>query len=168
MPVPDRPVSGASIESVWGQDIHDRTFSPKGCFVHGAAATTIASTATGLDLDTANEDPGGWLGGPIPGETLEVPTGAEGLYVLSASYDVAGVDSQFVYISYALNGSFAGAITVAAKSSVTMQGIISAQELLSAGDVLSTQAFKITVTGSACTVRCKSFKLARIGHEYGA
>jgi hypothetical protein len=78
MPDPTRPVAGAPIDTDWGQQVHDRVFQPKGVRGHGAADNNVGSAYERLPLDTADDDPGGWLTG---GDSYEVPAGAGGLYL---------------------------------------------------------------------------------------
>src|SRR6185295_14616005 len=102
MPLPDRPVSHASIESVWGQAVHDYTFAPLGTSVHGATGVTVGSTFAGLPMDTVDDDPGGWLGADL----IEVPTGGEGLYLGAAFFVVTSATTGLTVVaSYAINGS---------------------------------------------------------------
>ena len=167
MPVPDRPVSGASIESVWGQDIHDRVFAPKGCHVHGSAASNVSTTYAGLQLDTVDSDPGGFL--DAANEAVEIPTGAEGLYLLVVQYrTTTGTDGQSVLCSYALNGTPVNATTIDCLTGVAPQGTVTGIEQLVAGDVFTCQARKLASGGATPDVQVMAFRLVRIGDDYGA
>jgi hypothetical protein len=79
MPVPTRPSTGGPVESVWGQEVHDRIFLPAGGIFRGGAAVGVAPAKCKL---TALSDPGGWLSG---GDTLVCPADAEGVYLVAAS-----------------------------------------------------------------------------------
>ena len=76
MPDPTRPVAGAPIDTDWGQQVHDATFTPKGVRVAGGTASSVDAAFEQLQLNTATDDPGGWLAS----DTLTVPAGAGGLY----------------------------------------------------------------------------------------
>ena len=76
MPDPTRPVAGAPIDTDWGQQIHDRVFQPKGVRSRHNTTQTVGTTFEQLGINTADDDPGGWLAS----DTLTVPAGAGGLY----------------------------------------------------------------------------------------
>ena len=76
MPDPTRPVAGAPIDTDWGQQVHDRTFTPRGVRVAGGATSSVDAAFEQLQLNTAVDDPGGWLSS----DTLEVPAGGGRLY----------------------------------------------------------------------------------------
>jgi hypothetical protein len=82
MPLPSRPVSGTTIDSEWGQAVHDYTFAPSGCQASGGAVT-VSTSAVQLPIDTAVDDPGGYV--DIAGDRIVIPTGGDGLYNLSLS-----------------------------------------------------------------------------------
>ena len=75
MPLPDRPVAGADIETEWGQAVHDYTFAPSGCRCTGGAVSVTSSTPVVLPIDTATEDPGGYV--DTAANNVEVPVGAK-------------------------------------------------------------------------------------------
>lgn len=79
MPDPTRPVAGAPIDTDWGQQVHDRIFEPPGVRVADSDVQAVGSTYEQLGLDTVVDDPGGWLSG----DTLTVPTGRGGLYLIN-------------------------------------------------------------------------------------
>lgn len=167
MPIPDRPVSGASIESVWGQDIHDRTFSPAGCHVHGASASNVSTTYAGLDLDTVDSDPGGYL--DAANDAVEIPTDRQGLYLGVVQYrTTTGTDGQAVACSYALNGTPQAAVTIDCLTGAAPQGTLTFIETLVAGDVFTFQARKLASGGATPTVQVLAFRLIRVGDDYGA
>ena len=83
MPLPTRPVADATIETDWGQAIHDYTFAPAGCLVSGSAVSMPSGgTLATLDLSTADDDPGGYL--DAANDRIVIPTDGEGLYAISA------------------------------------------------------------------------------------
>jgi hypothetical protein len=77
MTIPTRPVGGAATETNWGQEIHDAVFTPKGARVAGGAASSVDAAYEQLQLNTAVDDPGGWLAS----DQLTVPTGAGRMYL---------------------------------------------------------------------------------------
>jgi hypothetical protein len=102
MPDPTRPVAAAPIDTDWGQQVHDRVFTPKGTRVSGGASSSIGSALAQLQLNTADDDPGGWLAA----DTLTVPAGAGGLYAyfLTATSQ-NGAAGEFTRIVLRRNGT---------------------------------------------------------------
>jgi hypothetical protein len=166
MTTPTRPVSGAAIASVWGQAVHDQVFAPKGVIAHGADGRTVSTSYAGLDLDTADSDPGGWL---IGGNLIEVPTGAEGLYLVNPGYYVtAATTGQLVMATMALNGSVIAGVGIPCITSVATQGNFSVVVDLSATDQLSFQARKAASGGADPDVQLIGLSVVRLGAEIGA
>jgi hypothetical protein len=166
MPVSSRPVTGANIASLWGQEVHDQVFAPKGVQAHGATGVSVDTSYAGLPLDTADEDPGGWL---VGGDIVEVPAGAGGLYIVNPKYAVsAGTTGQLVLGSIALNGPVVSAIGISCITSATNQGGFSEVFALSAGDQLSFQGRKAASGGADPTVQLIAMSIVRIGEEIGA
>ncbi len=166
MPLPTRPVAGAEIATEWGQEIHDRVLAPKGVIAHGAAGRTVSTTPAGLDLDTADSDPGGWL---VGGDIIEVPTGAEGLYLVNPSYYVTGgTTGQEIAATIALNGPIIAGVAIPCITSVSTQGNFSLVLTLAAGDQISAQARKSASGGADPTVQLIGMSVIRIGNEVGA
>lgn len=137
MPDPTRPVAGAPIDTDWGQQIHDRVFQPKGTRVHCApgGASSVGATYEQLAIDTADDDPGGWLGS----DELEVPTGAGGLYDYHLRCNADGSDGEAVRVELRVNGTGYASPRFALDSSVVsvpINGLID----LSAGDVITVYA----------------------------
>lgn len=165
MPLPSRPVANTTIDSEWGQAVHDWTFAPKGCDLSGTTRT-VSTTAGGLSLNisVANDDPGGWL----DTNAAVCPTDGAGLYlvilVVNSVNGTAG-DQTRAYIY--LNGvSYATAIEDNAGGTnitVTVPALIP----LTAGDVVSARAQK-KGSGTDPTVQCKSLRIVALGFEYGA
>lgn len=91
-----RPASGAPIESSWGGQVHDQTFTPRGCIANSALITGIATTVVILPLT---------VGGPnLSGGAFVAPEAGvyafDGVGVISA----AGGASAFRVYAY-LNGA---------------------------------------------------------------
>ena len=103
MPDPTRPVAGAPIDTDWGQQIHDRVFQPKGVRAHQASggSSTVGTTYEQLGIDTADDDPGGWLSS----DALTVPTGAGGLYVFFLRIGADGSDDEYARVELRVNGT---------------------------------------------------------------
>jgi hypothetical protein len=168
MPLPDRPVSHAAIESVWGQTIHDYTFAPTGFDLDTATTRTVNDTAGGqkCHLDTVNQDPAGFL--DAGNDQAEVPTGGEGLYILHVSLNsvsgTAGDETRvFIYVNGVAKAT--GLEDNAGGTNVTVTAFTI--EELSAGDILTIFAQK-KGSGTNPTVHVTSFKGVRIGAEFGA
>lgn len=163
MPIADRPVSGASIESVWGQQVHDYTFAPAGVRATTGSSTTVGTTFLGLDLDTVVQDPGGYL--DVGATQIEVPTGGEGLYILSANFNVTGsVNDQIILAGYALNGTITSTAIIYGQTGSTVKGTLPDHLTLTAGDILDFRARRVGAPNVdvTCTV-----SLIRVGAEYG-
>src|SRR5687768_12783547 len=108
MPVPTRPVSGAVIGSVWGQQVHDFTFAPAGCIVNGSVVTMLAAEAyRDLPIDAAADDPGGYL--DAGNLRVEVPADGEGLYLIVMRVESDnGASGDLTSIDLRLNGASIG------------------------------------------------------------
>lgn len=165
MPVPDRPVDGAPTATDWGQEIHDRVFAPAGVECHGAGVT-VTTTVTQIPLDTADQDPGGFL--DAAGDRLVIPTDREGIYDVICRLDVtSGVDGDGVRGYVRRNG---GEITRGYEDSET-----GAQSILTmvtnagfvAGDVVTVHAKK-KGSGANPTVLVSRLIILRRGQEIGA
>ena len=76
MPDPTRPVDGAATETEWGQAVHDAIFTPRGARVAGGASVATGTAFEQLQLNTAVDDPGGWLAS----DKITLPSGSAGLY----------------------------------------------------------------------------------------
>lgn len=167
MPIADRPVSGASIESVWGQQVHDYTFSPAGFDVSGSAAVGVATTYTTLNMDTVTDDPGGYL--DAANDRVEIPTGGEGLYLGVINFrTTTGTTGQAVLCTYALNGTPTAAVSIDCVTGEAPQATLVFIEPLVAGDLINSQGRKQAAGGATPTVQIMSFRLVRIGADYGA
>ncbi len=164
MPLPDRPVSHASVESVWGQAVHDYTFAPAGVLCHTGSATSVSTTYLGLNLNTADEDPGGYLNVGLT--QIEIPTNGDGLYSLSTIFSVTGtVDGQIVLAGFALNGTIATRDIIYGETGSTVQGLVACHINLTAGDILDFRAKRVGAPNVSVSA---TVSLVRIGAEYGA
>jgi hypothetical protein len=166
MPVPDIPAPHESIASEWGIDVHGRVFAPKGCRVSGGGSTVTSAGITIQKLDTADDDPGGWL--DDANDRLVVPAGAEGIYlgtvVASSSGGVDGGQTRlFVYV----NGSEVSRTIEDHETGLTVTLTIPIIEELTAGDVITYRAKKYG-TGANPTVTIQSARWLRHGADYGA
>jgi hypothetical protein len=167
MPIPDRPVDYAEIATDWGQEIHDRTFAPKGCVLVGAGVSVADNTFVTIPITGAAEDPGGWY--DAVNHRAEAPTGAEGLYVVSAVFQTDDLDSASSLRCYLYrNGSEAARSTEPGDDSTQMQVAISGHMTIAAGDQLTVGAKKIGTAGGSVTVYLIGISLIRVGAEYGA
>lgn len=103
MPDPTRPVAGAPVDADWGQQVHDRVFQPKGVRAHQDVGghSTVGSTYEQLGIDTADDDPGGWLGS----DKLTVPSGGGGLYSYNIRVNASGDDGEAARIEIRVNGT---------------------------------------------------------------
>ena len=161
MPDPTRPVAGAPIDTDWGQQVHDRTFQPKGVRAHQAVGghSSVGSTYEQLGVDTADDDPGGWLGS----DELEAPTGSGGLYSYAIRINAAGSDDEAARVQIRLNGAEYVSVRFATESSVNVEQIAGLIEI-TAGDVL-----QIWGRASAATdLRVTQFDLVIVGTSIGA
>jgi hypothetical protein len=166
MPIPTRPVDGADIETDWGQEIHDRTFAPKGCDVAGAAVAMLSGgTIRTLPLDTAAQDPSGFL--DAAGNLVEVPTDMEGLYLLSLRCNtVTGSSADKTRIFVNVNG---GEVTRAIEDQSGGTNVpISVSAIL---DLVATDQIQVRAqqvgSGARADVNIVSLSLLRLGAEYG-
>ena len=168
MPLPDRPVSHASIESVWGQQIHDYTFAPAGCHGNGSANVAVGTTLSKMTLGTAVDDPGGFM--DVANNQIEVPTGGEGLYTLCVSMNTVSGSAGAGFGTRAvvrLNGS---AIATGKEDNNGGSNVVFNVPwtgTLSAGDILEVYAQRIG-GGTSPTVTINDFTMYRVGAEFGA
>lgn len=162
MPDPTRPVAGAPIDTDWGQQVHDRVFEPKGTRTHAdtGSGSTITSTFAQLQLDTADDDPGGWLTGS---DSLVVPTGAGGLYSYTLRINADGNNNEAIRPELRVNGTGYVSPRLPLEADlivILLTGLID----LSAGDVLT-----VFARASASTsVRIIQFDLLIQGTSIGA
>ena len=167
MAPPTRPVSGASIASVWGQQVHDYTFAPAGCDVAGAGVVMLASAATRtLPIDTAAQDPGGYM--DAGSNRLEVPTDGEGLYLIvlrASTINGATTDETRVFIQ--VNGSPIGVATIGNEGGTTLSLPLVVFADLDVGDLITVHGYQAG-SGARATVGITSLAIVRLGAEFGA
>lgn len=168
MPVPSRPVTLTSVASVWGQWLHDFTFAPAGCIASGSAALAMLSAGAyrKLNLDVADEDPGGYVVGAS--DQIEVPTNGGGLYqCLVQGFTDNGEADEQTNVQLQINGSTVAAAQVVQDGGTSVIWNISWGGLLAAGDIVSLRARQIG-SGDRADVQMSNLMLVRIGDEMGA
>jgi hypothetical protein len=160
MPDPTRPVAGAPIDTDWGQQIHDRVFQPKGARTRHNTTQTVGTTFTQLAINTADDDPGGWLSS----DTLTVASGAGGLYAFWIKVAANDTDTRSFRIEFRVNGTAYGSQRyshVGEFQSVSFSGLIE----LSAGDQLEVWARN---SSGSCLMGLAPFDLLIQGTSIGA
>jgi hypothetical protein len=164
---PTRPVTGAAIASVWGQEVHDYTFAPAGCTVTGGAVVMLAGDAyRDLPIDTAVDDPGGYA--DLGNNRLEVPTDGDGLYLILVSCSTDDGDAgDETGVVLRLNGTEIARAQVGNEGSTVVTFPIMAVEDLSVGDLLSLRARQIG-GGADASVHIRRMTIVRIGAELGS
>lgn len=166
MPVPDRPVEGAEIETEWGQEIHDRVITPKGCRTHGTSTTLSGTSSVQMDLSTGDDDPGGWL--DATNDRLVVPSGADGVYDWKIrATSTSGNTGTSVRLYLMLNGSEIARAQEDCDTGVQITINPAIDVDLTAGDVLTVRAQRIGST-PAPQVTVARMTLHRWGDEFGA
>ena len=165
MPVPDRPVANTTIDSEWGQAVHDYTFAPSGFRVTGNDTTTSTSI-TQIAFDTAVDDPGGYVS--VASNNATVPADGAGLYLASLLlYSTNGVDTNrtrgFIYV----NGTEVRRNIEENQTSGTITVGITTVVDLTADDIITVHAQKVG-SGSNLDVKVKDFFMIRLGAEIGA
>jgi hypothetical protein len=168
---PDRPVDGESIATIWGQEIHDRTFSPKGCRVHGGSVSmgSTAHVLKILDLSSVDDDPGGWL--DAANDRLVVPADAGGIYTLACLVrSSTGVDGELIRAFVYVNGAEATRALEQCETSVEITIALGAalHLALSPGDLITIRAYRVGGTGATPTCTVHGLSLLRLCDEYGA
>jgi hypothetical protein len=164
MTIPTRPVSGAPIASVWGQEIHDRVFAPKGGEVAGTLGTSVGTTPSGLNISIATDDPGGWLGTNL----IEAPADSEGLYLIVVRMNtVNGATTSATRAILLLNDAEVARAEQDGENAVNVIVSVVAMLDLVPGDQLKVQAQK-RGTGTSPDVELLSLEWTRLGAEHGA
>jgi hypothetical protein len=167
MATPTRPTTGGAIELDWGQQVHDDTFAPKGVHVSGSDVTQLASAVQiKLPLDTAVDDPGGWLDNA--NDRLEVPADADGLYtyrIWIRTDEGASTDETRGYIR--VNNVEVNRHTVGQEGSTAIPCVINGFLTLAEGDLVTFYASQVG-SGTRATVGVVSAYLVRLGRELGA
>lgn len=161
MPDPTRPVAGAPIDTDWGQQVHDRVFQPPGIVCHQASggASSVGTTYEQLGIDTADDDPGGWLAS----DTITVGTGRGGLYAYSLLVAADGDDNEAARVELRVNGT--GHVSPRFDlESAQIQYPISGVVEVSAGDEITVWARASATT----SVRVAGFSMVMVGTSIGA
>ncbi len=165
MPLPDRPVANTTIDSEWGQAVHDYTFAPSGCTVTGGVVTVSTST-TQLPIDTAVDDPGGFV--DVGGDRIVIPADKDGLYALSLQADtVTGATTSRTRVYIRVNGAGIGQATDDNEGGTHVQLALNRYKPLTAGDIVTIHAIKLG-TGTSPSVSIADFTIIRLGAELGA
>ena len=161
MPDPTRPVAGAPIDTDWGQQVHDRVFQPPGIIAHQApgGASAVGSTYEQLGIDTADDDPGGWLAS----DTVTVGTGRGGLYAYSLLIATDGDDGEAARVELRVNGTGIVSPRFPLESSQIFYPISGLVEV-SAGDALTVWAR----ASASTSVRVAGFSMVMVGTSIGA
>jgi hypothetical protein len=164
---PTRPVTGATIASDWGQAVHDYTFAPAGVIAHGSAALAMLSAGAyrKLNLDVADEDPGGYL--VAASDQVEVPTGGGGLYLCNVvlTSDNGGTNDE-TNPRLQVNGVDVARDQENNEGTTAITLGISWMGVLAAGDIVSVRC-RQNGTGDRADVIIDSFVLIRLGDEVG-
>jgi hypothetical protein len=87
--IPTRPAAGAVIDTAWGQDVHDRVYTPKGITAAGTALLLPANTHTILNLSSRNTGNAAWL--QPDNQSLKCPIGQSGYYQFEAFVSASSV-----------------------------------------------------------------------------
>ena len=163
MPDPTRPVAGAPIESEWGGAVHDSVFTPKGCRVAGGASSAVGTSFAQLQLNTAVDDPGGWLAS----DTLTVPVAGGGLYDYSIDVQTDnGSAGELTKVQLRVNGSAFLTFRIDNEGTTAVTDGRAGLVPLSAGDVVNVYAAK--TGGLDPDVLVRSLALVRRATELGA
>lgn len=167
MPTPDRPVSGASIESAWGQGVHDRVFAAKGALCSGNATSINDASDQTLPIDTALDDPGGWV--DTANNRLVVPTGGEGIYLLLADFSATtGAVGSETRGSIYVNGSKVTAAVEQNEAGGTIRWTAITIEDLVAGDIITATARLLHDAGANPSVALTHFNVLFMTDVRGA
>lgn len=104
--IPTRPVSGGPIASAWGQDVHDRIYTPRGVSVSGAQITNPANYNP-LPLDTVLAGNASFAN--LAADQLVIPAGLDGLYLVTASVSATALGStEIAWAEVMLGASLMG------------------------------------------------------------
>ena len=161
MPDPTRPVAGAPVDADWGQQVHDRVFQPPGVRAHQApgGASAVAGTFEQLGIDTADDDPAGWLAS----DTLTVPAGRGGLYSLDLLIAADGDDGEACRVELRVNATGVISPRFPLENSQIFYPISSLVDLTAGDDIT------VWARASASTsVRVAALGLVMVGTSIGA
>ncbi len=165
MPLPDRPVSGASIATGWGTEIHDRVLAAKGTWLHGTAQSV--DPLEKLNLDNVDDDPGGWL--DAANDRAEVPTDAQGLYLIVMAFNsVNGASSgELTRVSLNVNGVVVAYVSQENDGATNIKLSLTALVQLTAGDLLECYG-EVRGGSNNATMTITSFRALRLTDALGA
>lgn len=162
MPIPTRPSTGAATETDWGQTIHDAVFTPKGARVAGGASSSVGTTLAQVQLNTAVDDPVGWLAS----DSLTVPSQAEGLYLAMLDVQTDNGDSgERTRVQLRVNGSAVIAFFIDNDDANAVTDSRTRLIELTAGDVITVYAAK--TGGLNPDVLVRSLDIIQHGQEMG-
>jgi len=143
--------------------VHDRVFTPKGARVAGGASSSVGTSLAQLQLNTAVDDPGGWLAS----DALTVPVAAGRLYLVTieAQTDNGSVGER-TRIQLRVNGAGVRTFFIdnnGATAETDSRGFLYP---LDAGDVLTVYAAK--TGGLDPDVLVRALDVIEMGYEIGA
>jgi len=160
---PTRPVDGAATETEWGQAVHDAVFTPRGCRVAGGATVAVGTTFEQLQLNTAVDDPGGWLAS----DHITVPTGGTGLYDYGLIVRTDnGESDERTRVQLRVNGGSVSSFFIEQNGATSETDGRTGLMHLDAGDVITVYAAK--TGGLDPDVDVLSLYVIRRGDEMGA
>ena len=163
MPDPTRPVAGAPIESEWGGAVHDAVFTPRGARVAGGASSSVGTSPAQLQLNSAVDDPGGWLAS----DALTVPSGGDGLFdcYLDVQTDNGSVGER-TRVQLRVNGAVVQGFFIDNNGSTAETEARTFLLPLTAADVVTVYASK--TGGLDPDVLVRALAVIRRGSEIGA
>ncbi len=166
MPLPDRPVSLTTIDSEWGQAVHDWTFAPKGCEVYSTTTSTVSTTASKLNMDLVGDDPGGFL--DAANDQVVVPSDGDGLYLIFVLVNSVNGATTVVSRAYLyLNGTPYANSLEDSEGGTNVRITIGTLIPLTAGDILTVYGQKKN-SGTSPDMKVLALRMIRVGNEYGA
>lgn len=162
MPIPTRPVTGAATATPWGQAVHDAVFTPKGVRVAGGASSEVGTVFEQLQLNTAVDDPVGWLAS----DSLTVPSQADGLYFVMLDMQTDNGDAgERTRVQLRVNGSAVLAFFIENDDTNAVTDSRTRLVELTAGDVVTVYAAK--TGGLDPDVLVRSLDIIQHGQEMG-
>jgi hypothetical protein len=161
--IPTRPVTGAATETNWGQEIHDAVFTPKGARVAGGTSSSVDAAYEQLQLNTAVDDPAGWLAA----DQLTVPAGAGRMYEIFLTLRTDEGDAgQFTRWQLRHNGTVVRSGQIACQGSTAVTESFGMLLDLAATDTLQVWAAK--TGGPSHDVIVIALDVVEKGYEIGA
>lgn len=166
MTLPSRPVANTTIDSEWGQAVHDWTFAPAGAHVRNSGTVTKNSTPGILPLTEAVDDPGGWL--DAANNQVIVPADKGGLYLVVLVIDsVNGTAGDGTRAFISLNGGLINRALEDSEGGTHIKVTVVALLPLTPGDILQGWCAR-KGSGTAPTVYIDAYQFLRLGDGYGA